>query len=80
MTSPKDIKGYDNVSKTENSKGEFGKDDTEVTYYYEKTKQTTPSKPVLPTTGDNFISEMIILVASATTYLAVLALKHKRCK
>ena len=80
-TKQKDIEGYKYVSRTENATGEIGKEETVVIYYYEKIKEETkPVTPILPTTGDTFITEMIILVVSATAYLAVLALKQKRCK
>ncbi len=81
VTDAKEIKGYKNISKTENSKGVINEGTTEVIYYYEKIKEEPkPVNPILPTTGDTFISEIIILITSATAYLVVLALKHKRCK
>ena len=81
VTKQKEISGYEYVERTENAKGEITKEDIIVTYYYEKKQETVkPDKPALPATGDSYILEIIILVASATAYLVVLALKHKRCK
>ena len=81
VTKQKEISGYEYVARTENAKGEITKEDIIVTYYYEKKQETVkPDKPALPATGDSYISEIIILVSSATAYLVVLALKHKRCK